>query len=285
MTDAILSIEHISYRYPDGTPALADCSLTIGRSSKTVVLGANGAGKTTLFLHLNGLLRPASGRLRIGTRPYAYHRAGLRELRSKIGLVFQNPDHQLFSASVREDVSFGPMNLGVPGPEVRRRVEQALQAVGMLEAAEKPVHNLSYGQKKRVCIAGVLAMQPEILVFDEPMAGLDSAMQRDLTALLDQLHASGLTIIIATHDLDFAYGWADTAVVMQQGRLLAHGASQDVLQLAEVQHELAAAPLVAEITCALALIGVDLRDKDNLPRSRNELVQAIRNFSFQETTP
>jgi cobalt/nickel transport system ATP-binding protein len=284
MTDSILALKNVSYRYPDGTPALTDCSVTIGRASKTVVLGSNGAGKTTLFLHLNGLLRPAAGNLFIAARPFDYSRSGLRELRSKIGLVFQNPDNQLLSACVREDVSFGPMNLGLPEAEVRQRVEEALLAVGMQEVADKPVHNLSYGQKKRVCIAGVLAMRPEVLVLDEPMAGLDSVMQKELSVILAQLHLTGMTIIIATHDIDFAYGWADEAVVLQKGKLLAHGSIDEVLLLPEIQQELDTTPLVAEITRSLSLIGIELRDKSNQPRSRSELLQAIRNFGFLETT-
>lgn len=283
--NVLLQLKNVSYRYPDGTGALADCSLTVAHGSKTAVLGSNGAGKTTLFLHLNGLLRPVKGELLFDNAPYDYSRAGLRTLRSKVGLVFQNPDSQLFSACVREDVSFGPMNMGLADAVVRQRVEKALQAVGMLDSADKPVHNLSYGQKKRVCIAGVLAMQPELLVLDEPMAGLDTAMQRELTGILDELHRAGMTIIIATHDLDFAYGWADSAVVLQKGRLLAGGPPAEVLGRTDVQLELGGEPFVAEVTRSLALIGITLRDKGNLPRRRSELLQAIQDFKYRGTTP
>ncbi|MDD2581638.1 MAG: ATP-binding cassette domain-containing protein, partial [Desulfuromonadaceae bacterium] len=230
-------------------------------------------------------LRPSAGQVCWEKTPLDYNRRGMRDLRSRVGLVFQNPDSQLFSASVREDVSFGPMNLGLEKKIVRERVAEALLAVGMTESADKPVHNLSYGQKKRVCIAGVLAMQPDVLVLDEPMAGLDTAMQTELTAVLERLHASGMTIIIATHDLDFAYGWADEVFVLQSGRLLAHGLPAVVLQQADVQNELGAAPLVAEITRTLSLIGIDLRDKGYLPRSKSELLKAIIAQSRQENTP
>ena len=284
MSDSILTLEDVSYRYPDGTRALDSCSLTIRRGTRTAVLGANGAGKTTMFLHLNGILRPSSGRVCWEGTALDYSRGGMRKLRSRVGLVFQNPDNQLFSASVREDVSFGPMNLGLGEAVVRKQVEEALLAVGMAESADRPVHNLSYGQKKRVCIAGVLAMRPEVLVLDEPMAGLDAAMQEELTVILELLHASGMTIVIATHDLDYAYGWADEAIVLQSGRLLANGVPAEVLLQEEVQRKLGAIPLVAEITRSLSLIGIDLRDKGYLPRSKSDLLKAIAAQTRRETT-
>jgi cobalt/nickel transport system ATP-binding protein len=282
MTNTILTLAEVSYRYPDGTPALDDCSLDIPRGARTAVLGANGAGKTTMFLHLNGILRPSAGQVRWKELPLDYSRSGMRSLRSQVGLVFQNPDSQLFSASVREDVSFGPMNLGLEPREVRKRVQDALQTVGMTEAADKPVHNLSYGQKKRVCIAGVLAMQPEVVILDEPMAGLDPPMQEELTTVLERLHVSGMTIVIATHDLDFAYGWADNVIVLRSGRLLASGTPEATLLLNDVQDTLGATPLVADISRRLSLIGIDLRDKGCLPRSKAELLQAISAHTTQK---
>ncbi|MFZ4855106.1 MAG: energy-coupling factor ABC transporter ATP-binding protein [Desulfuromonadaceae bacterium] len=285
MSDALLTVQNVSYRYPDGTTALDNCSLKVRRGSRTAVLGTNGAGKTTMFLHLNGILRPSAGQVLCSGAPLEYSRAGMKKLRSLVGLVFQNPDSQLFSASVREDISFGPMNMGLTEREVRTRVEEALLAVGMTESADRPVHNLSYGQKKRVCIAGVLAMKPEIVVLDEPMAGLDTAMQEELMTVLNRLHSAGMTIIIATHDLDFAYGWADDVIVMEAGRLLAQGAPMELLLRDDVQSALGGAPLVAEITRRLLLIGIDLRDNGYLPRSKGELLQAITAQTKQESTP
>lgn len=218
--DIILEFKNVGFSYPDGSVGLDCCSLALRRGSRTVLLGPNGAGKTTFFLHCNGILRPGSGQVLFNGSPLDYGRHGLRELRSRVGMVFQNPDNQLFSASVREDVSFGPMNLGLERQMVRERVEAALEAVGMTDCADKPVHNLSFGQKKRVCIAGVLAMQPEVMILDEPTAGLDPRMQHDLLEVLRRLHGEGMTIVMASHDVDLAYAWADEACLLDLGRLI-----------------------------------------------------------------
>lgn len=285
MNDFIFKLTDVFYRYSDGTNALENCSLVVRRGTRTAVLGDNGAGKTTMFLHLNGILRPNSGQVSCDGMPLDYSRGSMRKLRSRIGMVFQNPDSQLFSANVREDISFGPMNLGLDEMLVQKRVDEALLSVDMMDCADKPVHNLSYGQKKRVCIAGVLAMQPEIIVLDEPMAGLDAAMQEELTAILEQLHTSGMTIIIATHDLDFAYGWADEVIVMQTGRVVAQGDATEILLRDDVQDKLGAAPLVAEITRRLSLIGIELRDKECPLRNKQDLLEALTSYSLQEKKP
>lgn len=284
-SEHILELDNVSFSYPDKSVGLENCSLPIQRGSRTVVLGANGAGKTTLFLHLNGILRPQTGKVLYCSVPLDYSRKGLHNLRSRIGLVFQNPDNQLFSSSVREDVSFGPLNLGLESGIVRNRVEEALQAVGMLEWSDKPVHNLSYGQKKRACIAGVLAMRPEVLILDEPMAGLDIAMQADLIQILNQLHSEGMTIIIATHDIDFTYGWADEVLVLKSGHLLAYGNPTEILLLEDVQNELGSAPLVAQISHALTLTGIGVYDNGCSPRTGEELVRALLNQRRQESNP
>lgn len=221
MTDSVaedlLVLDRVRFRYPDGGVALDGCSLAIARGSRNALIGPNGSGKTTLFHHVNGLLRPQSGEVRYAGKAVDYGRSGLRRLRSKVGMVFQNPDRQLFSASVREDVSFGPCNLGLAADQVRQRVDRALQTVGMAAFADKVVHNLSFGQKKRVCIAGVLAMEPELLILDEPMAGLDHAMQEELLLVLEDLHRRGITLLLATHDMDFAYRWSDRIHLMASG--------------------------------------------------------------------
>lgn len=271
----ILELQGVSFRYPDGSVGLDSCSLSIERGSRLVVLGANGAGKTTLFLHLNGILRPQSGTVLYSGAPLDYGRQRLHELRSRIGLVFQNPDSQLFSASVREDVSFGPLNLGLEKQAVRERVEEALQAVGLTDYADKPVHNLSFGQKKRACIAGVLAMRPEVMVLDEPTAGLDVAMQLGLTQILERLHSEGMTIIIATHDIDFAYQWGDSTAILAKGNCAATWETPHIANSLEqfASHGLGV-PRVAELH-NLLVDGKVLERGKSLPRSHGELLRAI----------
>ncbi len=244
----------LSHVYPDGSVGLDGCSLAIRTGSRNALLGSNGSGKTSLLLHFNALLQPTAGGVRFAGQPVDYRRSGLNALRRRVGLVFQNPDRQLFSASVIEDVSFGPLNLGLDEATVRRRVGQALADVGMTDLADKPVHHLSFGQKKRVCIAGVLAMQPAVLLLDEPMAGLDAAMQVELQGVLDGLTAQGITIVLSTHDVDFAYRWADDIHLLAAGRCLASFAAGDL-----PQHTLAlrtaAQPLPAVVELHRALAG------------------------------
>ena len=270
----LLELDDVSFDYPDGGLGLAHCSLAIARGSRNALIGANGAGKTTLFKHCNGLLRPRSGTVRYAGAPLDYGRAGLRALRSRVGLVFQNPDHQLFSASVAEDVSFGPVNLGLPVDTVRQRVDAALAAVGMRGYADKAVHNLSFGQKKRVCIAGVLAMEPELLILDEPMAGLDQRMRGELQAVLDDLQARGITLLLATHDIDFAYRWAQRVHLISDGACLA---SLDGAELAHADEQLAALgmplPSVVELQRGLAARG--LLPAGAQPRSQAELLALL----------
>ena len=270
----LLEFQHVAYRYPDGSTGLDGCSLGIRAGSRNALLGANGAGKTTLFQHANGLLKPLSGTVCYGGAAVDYSRAGLRRLRSEIGLVFQNPDRQLFSASVREDVSFGPLNLGLDTDTVRRRVDTALDAVGLSHCAEKAVHNLSFGQKKRVCIAGVLAMEPRLLILDEPMAGLDNPMREELLAVLNGLQAQGITLLLATHDIDFAYRWADDIHLMASGRCTASFAAANLPdQRAALTAAGLPAPQVIELHQQLVRRGVV--PETPRPRSQRELVSML----------
>ncbi|MEI6986782.1 MAG: ATP-binding cassette domain-containing protein, partial [Rhodospirillaceae bacterium] len=208
---------------------LNSLSLTVPRGSRLAVLGANGCGKTTLFLHLNGSLQPGRGCIELDGVPMTYGRAAMLAWRSRVGLVLQDPDDQLFAATVAEDVSFGPLNLLLSEREVRARVAEALAAVGIEALAERPTHRLSYGQKRRVALAGVLAMRPEVILLDEPTAGLDARAAELLLASLETLNAGGATLVFSTHDIDFAYDWANRVAVLINGRCLREGTPGDVL--------------------------------------------------------
>lgn len=270
----LLELENVGFRYPDGGVGLAGCSLAIARGSRNALIGANGSGKTTLFQHCNGLLRPQSGIVRYAGNALDYSRGGLRELRSRVGLVFQNPDHQLFSASVAEDVSFGPLNLGLDQRIVRQRVDAALAAVNMAGHADKAVHNLSFGQKKRVCIAGVLAMEPELLILDEPMAGLDQRMRGELLAVLDGLHEQGITLLLATHDVDFAYRWAQRIHLIDNGACTASLVAADLAHADDALSSLGLPlPTVVELQRGLAAHG--LLPNQPLARSHGELLEML----------
>ena len=283
MTPAVIELQGVTFTYPGDITALDSFSAGIARGRRTAVLGRNGSGKTTLFSLLNGLQRPQKGAILFDGDPIRYDRQGLLKLRQAVGMVFQDPDSQLFSACIYEDISFGPLNLGLPEAEVRNRVENALGQMKLTGLENRPTHSLSFGQKKRACIAGVLAMQPQVLVLDEPFAGLDPIMAAEFMTILDELHQSGTTLIIATHDLDLAYAWADDAIILQNGRLLAQGAALQLLVQPLVHAELGTAPLVAEVSRALNLTGTGVYDKGYPPRTGAELVRALLNQNRQES--
>jgi cobalt transport protein ATP-binding subunit len=214
----------LTHRYPDGHDALTGIDLRVEHGERVAVLGPNGAGKTTFMLHLNGLLSASSGELEVaGLR---VERSALKELRARVGLVFQDPDDQLFMPTVREDVAFGPLNMGAGRDEAARRVAAALAAVRMGHAADRAPHQLSQGERRRVAIATVLAMDPLLLVLDEPSANLDPRARRELLELLAGIEG---TMLVVTHDLLFAAGICDRAVILAGGRLVADGPARDVL--------------------------------------------------------
>lgn len=273
----ITEIRSVDFCYADGTQALRNLSLAFARGRRTALLGRNGAGKSTLFTLLNGIERPPRGEVRFAGEPVAYDRRSLRELRRRIGLVFQDPDSQLFSASIREDVSFGPLNQGLPAGEVRRRVEQALATVGLAALADRPTHALSYGEKKRACLAGVLAMEPDVLILDEPAAGLDPPMTAQLLLLLDNLHTAGRTVIVATHDVDFAFAWADEICVLHEGTLAFQGAATDYAAVCRVLPELGLnLPVVFELFGELHRRGLVFGEAP--PRTCAELLARLDNI-------
>ncbi len=229
-----LEVRGLAYAYPDGHQALFGIDLTVERGERVALLGPNGAGKTTFILHLNGILHGGAGTVRVGgleVRPD--DRESLREIRRRVGIVFQDPDDQLFMPTVRDDVAFGPANLGLRGAELDARVTEALDAVGMRDVADRPPHHLSFGQRRRVAVATVLAMRPEILVLDEPTSNLDPASRRELAEILRSLD---VTLLLVTHDLPYALELCERSVVLSAGSIVADGPTADVLSDDELLH-------------------------------------------------
>ena len=218
MSVPTVAADGVEFAYPDGRRALHGVDLHVHPGERVALLGPNGAGKTTLVLHLNGILTPSAGSIRIAGLPAQPDH--LREIRRRVGIVFQDPDDQLFMPTVRDDVAFGPANLGLTGDRLAERVAEALEAVGMLEHADRAPHHLSFGERRLVAIATVLAMRPEILVLDEPSANLDPAGRRELAEVLDGLD---MTMLMVTHDLPYALGLCRRALIMNHGRIVADG--------------------------------------------------------------
>lgn len=224
----VLETKEVSYKYPDGTPALKDVNFHASKGEIVALLGPNGAGKSTLFLHFNGILRPSSGTIMVEETPLSYDKKAIMKVRQKVGIVFQNPDDQLFAPTVAEDVAFGPLNIGLEQDEVEKRVTESLERVGMAGFEKKPPHHLSGGQKKRVAIAGILAMRPGIMVLDEPTSGLDPKGASQILHILHQLNQEGMTIVISTHDVDLVPLYASQVYIISDGHIIKEGTPQDV---------------------------------------------------------
>lgn len=218
-------VKDVEFAYPDGRVALNGVDLSVAAAERVAVLGPNGAGKTTLALHLNGIHMPLAGAVFVGGMPVV--ESNLAEIRRRVGLVFQDSNDQLFMPNVWEDVAFGPANLGVTGAELEARVSEALAAVGGDDLASRPSHHLSGGERRRAALATVLAMEPDVLVFDEPSADLDGAGRRELVASLLPLP---MTQLIITHDLPLALELCPRSVIMRDGRVVAHGETMDLLR-------------------------------------------------------
>ena len=265
----MIELKNISYQYPDSTSAIADICFSVSEGEKLVVAGENGAGKSTLFLLLNGILKPRKGEYFFDGKKIGYSKRELLTLRQQVGIVFQEPDNQLFSPSVYEEVAFAPLNMELPRDEMRRQVDNALAALDIVNLKDRPPHLLSYGQKKRVTIASVLAMNPRIIIFDEPTAGLDSAHATEIIVLLEKLHKAGKTIIISTHDMNFAYQWASRMVVMQDGCVIGEGTPTEIFENAGlVKQSRLELPFILQVFKAM---NIDAKN----PETMAELIQYI----------
>lgn len=220
----ILNLVGISYQYPDGTQALTDVNIDIEKGSCTAILGGNGSGKSTMFLHCNGILKPTKGKVIFDGKEVNYKKKSLLDLRRDVGIVFQNSDEQLFSSSVKNDILFGMKNLKLPEDEIEKRFQEVAKRTGVVDFLHKPTHALSFGQKKRVAIAGVLAMRPSVIILDEPTAGLDPQGTSEILSLIDEIKKDlGITIIISTHDIDLVPLYCDKAVIFNSGKIVYRG--------------------------------------------------------------
>lgn len=227
--DWVIEAQNVSYTYDGNTKrALDGLNLRIRRGTKVAFMGGNGSGKSTFFLCLNGIRKPEDGRICIEGEPIEYTRKGLLAVRSKVGIVFQEPDDQLFSASVYEEISFGILNLGVDESTARREVESVIEELEITPFQDRPAHALSGGQKKQVAIADILVMHPEVMILDEPAAALDPKHTKKVQEIIDGLTDKGITVLMATHDIDYAYAWADEIVLMQEGKVIRQGAPAEV---------------------------------------------------------
>ena len=253
-----IKVEELIHKYPDGTQALKGANLDVREGEFLAILGANGSGKTTLLKHLNGLLKPVSGLVTLDNRILSEFKSG--EVFRKVGMVFQDPNDQLIAPTVEEDVAFGPTNLGLSYEEIMNRVNTALELVKMKEFAKKAIHALSYGQSKRICVAGILAMEPEVLILDEPTSGLDPEGVKTVMKILNDLNKKqGITIILATNSVDLVPVHMDRVAIMDQGIVLQEGAPERIFTDSEKLNS-----LKLELPQIAQLMEV-LRDKEKLP--------------------
>lgn len=228
---AALEFQGVYYTYPGQTyPSLDNCTVKLPRHQRIALIGRNGSGKSTFFQHCNGLLQPQQGTVYIDGEQIAYGRSALKKIRQRVGIVFQQADDQLFSTNIAQDISFGPLNLGLPEDIVRQRVADAAAQCGLTQLLQRPIHAISGGEKARVALAGVLAMKPAILLVDEPTSNLDPRMRQQIFTIFDELHRRATTIIVATHEYEIARYWADLVVVMEAGKVVATGTPKQIFQ-------------------------------------------------------
>lgn len=234
MRKLLMKIEDLHYAYSEEKAALNGIDLEIYEGERIAVLGSNGAGKSTFFLNINGVLRPEHGAIYYRDKKITYKKSDLNELRKNVGIVFQDADNQIIASTVLGEVSFGPMNLKLPKDEVIKRVDEALEYMNLTEFKNRPPHYLSGGEKKRVSIADIIAMQSEMIIFDEPTAALDPHNAQMLEGVLSNLADEGKTLLISTHDVDFAYRWAERILVFDNGEIIADGKPIEIFKSDEI---------------------------------------------------
>lgn len=265
-----IEVEDLSYSYPDGTQALDQVSFCLGRGESVALLGPNGAGKSTLFLHLNGLLR-GTGKVRIWNREI--NEENLRWVRGQVGMVFQDPDDQLFMFTLEEDVAFGPANMGLPPEQVRERVEWALQSVGLAGLSGKVPHHLSFGQRKRAAFATVLSMRPSVMVLDEPTSNLDPHSRMEMVYLIREQQRNGTAIITATHDVNLVALLADRVLLLDK-RIVAEGTVSEIMSSRDLMDDLGLEmPILADLFKSLQ---EECLYPGAIPFNKSEAIGAIK---------
>lgn len=276
MTNIQLSTENLSFTYPDGTQALKNINIEIEKGEKVAIIGPNGAGKSTLFSHFNGLTEPTSGCVKIEGKAISFEKDELLKVRQKVGIVFQDPNDQLFAPTVKEDIAFGPMNLGLSYGEVEKRVEDALKMVGMENYEDKTPHHLSGGQQKRIAIAGIIAMKPEIMILDEPTAGLDPDGVEKVLNIMNQLNKEGMTLIISSHDIDMISKYADKIFILYNGEIIESGNKNKIfsdMELLKKAH--LRTPITTEILYNLKESGLNVNtEKISVKDTCAEIIKA-----------
>jgi cobalt/nickel transport system ATP-binding protein len=272
----LLETRDLSYVYPGNVSGLDNVNFIAGRNARIAVIGANGAGKSTLFKHFNGILRPTSGTVLVHGEPVT--QKNIREVRKFVGLVFQNADDQIFSPTVEQDVAFGPMNLGLDAETISHRVEEALAMVGIEHLKERVPHHLSGGEKKRVAIAGVIAMEPQVIVLDEPTAGLDPRGVKDLISVINSLASDyGITVIFSTHDVSLVPEVADYIYVMNRGRIVAEGGVSDVFADLELLSSVRLdVPVIPKLIRLLREEGLDIGMAYTLEEAKTAFLTSYR---------
>lgn len=271
----IISVQNCSYKYEDGTEALKNISFSVQKGEKVAFLGGNGAGKSTLFLCMNGILRPTKGKILLEGKPIVYNRRGLLAHRSNVGIVFQEPDNQLFSASVYQEISFGILNMGIEKEQARILVEEIIEELEIAPFQKKPVHCLSGGQKKQVAIADVLVMSPNVILLDEPASALDPRHTKLVRCFIDRMVDKGMTVFVSTHDMDYAYEWADRIIIFKNGEQMAEGKPKELF----VQKELIEScnllqPTVVKLFQSLCEHGI-LTEEKEIPTTMEDLEQYL----------
>lgn len=273
--DLAVKVNNLYYTYSDGTKALKGINLEIKRGEKVAIMGSNGSGKSTFFLNLNGVLRPQSGTIAINGKPIDYSRKGLLNVRKQVGIVFQDPDNQLFSASVVQEISFGVLNLGYSKEETKEKVDQIIEELHITEFKDKPTHFLSGGQKKRVAIADVLVMNPSVVILDEPASALDPKHARMIDDIVDELSENGITVLLSTHDVERALIWADRIVLFDEGEILKEGKPEEIFfNEALLEKTNLEKPTVLKIYDGLKEKGI-LSEESAIPKTADQLIKLL----------